>query len=492
MKYKIIGIVLTVCMLVGTFATYLVTEPEQGRYHQHISAKIQPECTDHGDEKFCTHLPLVQIDTHGQEIPGKTIRDENKVKIGYTTTPEGEDRIKASIKIFDSHEHRNHLDDAPELESGMTIHVRGNSSRSFDKSGYAIEFRDENDKRKDLSVMGMAAHSEWTLHGPFIDKTLMRNYMWYNIGGEIMDYAPNVRFCEVFVNDEYEGVYVMIEKITAGTNGARLNLSVDKKDNSYSGYLLQMDKTANNPDKKADTFTGYALRRKHEIEIMFPREGSLTPELKSSIEKDFSDFEKALYSYDFDSNEFGYKALIDVESFVDYFLINEFTCNYDAGWMSTFIYKDIDGKFRMCLWDFNSACDAYHHSYLNTEDFQFTDVLWYWMLIKDKDFVNRLIERYHELRQTYFSVEYLDNYIDGVIDYLGDAIDRNFDRWGYTFGVDYDKFTPQERNPRSYEDAVEAMRLFIHTRSENMDKNIESLRQFCAESRIKKFVENAN
>ena len=38
MKYKIIGIVLTVCMLVGTFATYLVTEPEQGRYHQQISA----------------------------------------------------------------------------------------------------------------------------------------------------------------------------------------------------------------------------------------------------------------------------------------------------------------------------------------------------------------------------------------------------------------------------------------------------------------------
>ena len=206
MKYKIIGIVLTVCILVGSFATYLAVQPEKGRYHQHLSAKVQPECTDHGDKKFCTHLPLVQIDTYGQEIPGKTIRDENKVKLGYTTTPEGEDRIKAGIKIFDSQEHRNHLDDTPDLESGMTIHIRGNSSRSFDKSGYAIEFRDEDDERRDRSVMGMDPHSEWSLHGPYLDKTLMRNYMWYNIAGEFMDYAPNVRFCEVFVNDEYEGV----------------------------------------------------------------------------------------------------------------------------------------------------------------------------------------------------------------------------------------------------------------------------------------------
>ena len=43
----------------------------------------------------------------------------------------------------------------------------------------------------------MDPHHEWVLHGPFLDKTLIRNYMWYNIAGEIMDYAPNVRFCEV-------------------------------------------------------------------------------------------------------------------------------------------------------------------------------------------------------------------------------------------------------------------------------------------------------
>ena len=45
----------------------------------------------------------------------------------------------------------------------------------------------------------------------------------------------------------------------------------------------------------------------------------------------YAAFEKALYSYDYDHRKYGYKNLIDVDSFVDYFLINEFTCNYDAG-----------------------------------------------------------------------------------------------------------------------------------------------------------------
>ena len=70
----------------------------------------------------------------------------------------------------------------------------------------------------------MDAHYEWALHGPYLDKSLIRNYMWYNIAGEIMDYAPNVRFCEVVLNGEYKGLYVMTETITNGTD-CRVNIS---------------------------------------------------------------------------------------------------------------------------------------------------------------------------------------------------------------------------------------------------------------------------
>lgn len=183
--------------------------------------------------------------------------------------------------------------------------------------------------------------------------------MWYNIAGEIMDYAPNVRFCEVMINGEYMGLYVLAENITAGENGARLNLSVDKKDNSFTGYLLRMDQGSTNPIKNIDTFSVYSKRFPNKVDIVYPGASNLTPEIAESIRQDFSQFEKAIYSFDYDNKKYGYETMIDTQSFVDYFIINELALNYDAGWLSTYIYKDIDGKYKMCIWDFNSACDNY-------------------------------------------------------------------------------------------------------------------------------------
>lgn len=73
------------------------------------------------------------------------------------------------------------------------------------------------------------------------------------------------------------------------------------------------------------------------------------------------DFEKTLYSYDYDTEPYAWWEQADMSSFVDYFILNEFTCNYDAGWLSTYIYRDVRGKYKMCIWDFNSACDNYSH-----------------------------------------------------------------------------------------------------------------------------------
>ena len=114
------------------------------------------------------------------------------------------------------------------------------------------------------------------------------------------------------------------------------------------------------------------------------------------------------------------------------------------------------------------------------------------MLMKDENFTNLIIQRYHELRKTYLSEEYLYGYIDGCIEYLGDAVERNFDRWGYTFYPEHDSLVPSERNSRSYGEAVEDMKEFIKARGEWMDENIETLKQYSEKSKIKKFDEAAN
>ena len=108
------------------------------------------------------------------------------------------------------------------------------------------------------------------------------------------------------------------------------------------------------------------------------------------------------------------------------------------------------------------------------------------MMFKDENFVNRVIERYRELRKTYLSEEYLNQYIDDVVAYLGPAIDRNFEVWGYTFET-YTPLRPKERNPENYQEAISQMKDFIHVRGRWMDENIDILQQYSHPSKNKKF-----
>lgn len=489
MKYRLFFIIpFAVVFIIAASMLAFIERDEIERYHQHTDEEPKAECA-HGNDVFCTHLPVIQIDTGGTEIPGKLLPGRNTA---YTVAEDGSDTIVCGLKLTDNEGKNNHFEDVPAVESLARIRVRGRSSRLFDKLGYAIRLVDENGENNPQMMAGMDSHHEWALHGPFLDKTLLRNYMWYNIAGEIMDYAPNVRFCELFINGEYMGVYVLVETITAGENGARLNLSVDKKDNSFTGYLLRMDNGSDNPIKNIEPFSVYSYRFPNGTDIVYPGAKNLTEEIAEGIRQDFSDFEKAVYSFDYDNDKYGYETLIDVESFVDYFIINEFALNYDAGWLSTYIYKDIDGKFRMCIWDFNSACDNYQESHVDNMNFYFQYNVWYVMMMKDEKFVEAIIERYEELRKGILSEEYLMNYIDETIEYLGPAIDRNYEKWGYIFDEDHNLLITDERNPRSYEEAIEQIKTAIIERGKWMDENIHTLRQYAAESKVKKYNEHTD
>ena len=476
MKYKIIALTL-VALLLGVIACGSVMprimKTENDRYHQHLEAEEKKACRHEGDV-FCTHLPVIVIDTGGVEIPGKAFLDENGDS-HYTTTPEGEEEITATVSILDGEECHNHLSDQAAVSTLARVRVRGNSSRHFIKLGYSLNFVDDTDANVSHSVMGMDPHHEWVLHGPILDKTLIRNYVWYNVAGEVMDYAPNVRFCEAFINGEYMGLYLMVESVTAGDNDSRLQLSINRKNNTFTGYCLRVD-DGSNEIKDLNTFSMYTYQTEGVVDSVYPGTSNLTPEMKARIQKDFSAFERILYSGDYNDPRYGYEAYIDVDSFVDYFILNEFSSNYDAGARSTYIYKEVGGPYKLCVWDFNSALDNYQEQAVDPEMFLLQNRVWFNALIQDGRFTERVIQRYRELRETYLSEEYLNRYIDETIAYLGDAIDRNNERWDKDFT--YDLLRPSERNPDSYEEAVQDMKQYIHVRGEWMDENIDMLRQY--------------
>lgn len=433
------------------------------RIHQHL-ANTKKVYTEEGE--FNTHLPIVNIDTFGEVIPGAL--GEN-------------DTIRTKIQIFDDGEKNNKVTDVPAIDILSEIRIRGASSREFDKKNYLLKFVNEDGSSNKKSVMGMGDSNEWILHGPFLDKTLIRNYMWYNIGAEIMGYAPNCRFCEVIINGEYKGLYLMVDSIEVGEN--KINILENKKDSIVSSYIIRLDRGSLNENKNLYNFTKYTKRIKkdQQIDIIYPKIDEKNLKVKEYIEKDLSKFEKSLYSFDYKQ----YRKFIDIDSFVDYFIINEFTQNYDAGNLSTFVYKNIDGKLKFCIWDFNSSCNNYRKSTID-KDFDLEFDIWYDMLLKDEAFVNKIIYRYRQLRKTYLNEDYLLNYMDETIAYLGDAKTRNFDKWGYTFLPEND-LLPEGRKVGSYEEAVQKMKDFIKKRGKWLDEHIEELYQFSHESVNKKY-----
>lgn len=176
-----------------------------------------------------------------------------------------------------------------------------------------------------------------------------------------------------------------------------------------------------------------------------------------------------------------------MDSFVDYFIINEVTQNTDAGLYSTYFYKDVSGKLKMCVWDFNNCCDNYIEDQTPMAGFFMQYRPWYFMLCKDEAFMEKVITRYHQLRKGILSEEAVESYIAGVQSYLGPAIERNFEKWGYSFLPEKDLLYEDERKIGSYEAAVEQYETRLVRRMRWMDEHIEDLRSYSHESINKKF-----
>lgn len=473
MKKKLLYFSATIIVLVISIFASIYMQHHEKRYHQHIEDVKTEGCAHTSTNDFCSNLPIVIVSTNGNEI--LNVIDDAEVN-------------SINISIIDNSSAMNHFNDIPSNVEIANMKIRGNSSKYFDKKSYRLKFLDEDGNGKNVNVMNMGADNSWVLNGPFLDKTLIRNYMCMNISGEIMQYAPDVKFCELFIDEKYMGVYVMMESITR--NKSRVDISGINEKLNKTGYILRLDRGST---ENINNFTKYSYRlgNNNVINIEYPTSSKLTYELKNYIETDLSTFEKSLYSFDYKDNEYGYVKYIDISSFVDYFIINEFFINIDAGSYSTYLYKDIGEKLKLCVWDFNNSSDNYMERSFNEEEFFMTEKPWFYMLVKDEDFVKRIIWRYKELRKSVLSEEYLMNYIDETVDYLGDAIGRNYSVWGYSFEPENldmsNRLDPIERNLRSYDEAITQLKTTIIKRGNWLDDNIDVLLQYCHESRTKKF-----
>ena len=144
-----------------------------------------------------SNLPIIVIDTDGEEITSEG-KAEGIMKVYYK-----EDGSMNSIN-----------DEPNDYNGAIEIKLRGQTSLIlFDKKSYRFETVNVEGKDSTVNLLGMPKESDWILHGPFSDKSLMRNALLYTMADDILSYAPRVQMVEIIVNDDYKGVYLFTEKI---------------------------------------------------------------------------------------------------------------------------------------------------------------------------------------------------------------------------------------------------------------------------------------
>jgi hypothetical protein len=294
-----------------------------------------------------------------------------------------------------------HQDDPADAGGSALFRYRGNSSRWFTKGNFLLKTVKDGDPLDDrrMELLGMNSGKEWALHGPFLDKTLMRNYMCMNLSAEVMGtWTPDSRFCELILDGEYQGVYLLMETIDVDPN--RLNLREYEPGDPVFSYLVRIEPYTN-PEKVLDNFSLYSYRMEpwRRLELLYPGTANQTRRVREYVQVDYSEVERMLYSVEMLDGSDSWRQELDMDSFVNYYIIMEFFGINDTFAASTYFYRDVRGKLAIGpVWDYNNALGNFLRP-ISSREFLLSQRGWYAKLMQDEDFVERVISRYRQRRR---------------------------------------------------------------------------------------------
>jgi hypothetical protein len=296
--------------------------------------------------------------------------------------------------------------------------------------------------------------SDWILFAPYNDKSLIRDALMYKLSNMIGRYASKSRYCELILNDNYMGIYVLFEKVKRDKN--RVDISKNSftdsdGDEITGGYILKIDKwSGSGNDGWNSNFPPYAgSTKKISYQYDYPKPRDITSAQKNYIQNFINEFESAVYSPNFNDSLSGYSKYADVNSMVDFFLLNEMSKNVDAYRLSSYMHKHKESQYPKIIfgpiWDFNlafgnanyydaSLIPGWQLDYLTSNsDFLSNDgfqvPFWWKKIFNDPAFKEKLKDRWKELRKNQFKNDNIFAEIDSLVYLLDESRVRNFEKW---------------------------------------------------------------
>ncbi|MBN2412409.1 CotH kinase family protein [candidate division KSB1 bacterium] len=409
-----------------------------------------------------SNLPIIVIDTNG-----KHIRDDERIFVDMGAIDNGPGRCNYLTDPFNDYNGK------------IAIETRGSATGGYPKGQYRFETEDSLGENLNVSLLGLPVENDWILYGPYTDdQSLIRNVLAYKLSNDIGRYASRTRFCELVLNNDYRGLYILMEKIKRDNDRvdiAEMDSAAIAGDDVTGGYIIKIDKW------EGENIGIWESENHIYYQYHYPKADEIVQEQMDYIQNFMNDFETIMLNLDKMGGPLpAYETVIDVPSFIDHFLLNEFPKNVDAYRISAYLYKQNarqGGKlFAGPIWDFNLSFGNawYEEDKFVTDTWQvdysisirpwdgYRVPFWWPPLVKYPAFTSRLKQRWNELKFTHFDKDSIYTTIDVLADSINEARLRNVARWPVT-----------EKQP--YEDEIAQMKQWISDRWDFMDANLSLL-----------------
>ena len=366
--------------------------------------RVKAETDSAGTVK--TGLPVVYVTTsNGAGITSKTEFVTASFSVRGTKTLPGMDAVSCRVR------------------------GRGNTTWTWPKKPYLVALDEK------ASVLGMPKHKRWVLLANFMDRTLMRNLVSMKVASMTgLDWTPGCVPVELVLNGQHKGSYLLIEQVRVDKN--RVNITeMTKNDNAgeavTGGYLLELDFHYDNDVQWTDEHGGcdqWGRNGGIPFGVKYPDSDDLTDQQLAYIKKYVSDTAEAIYGDNFTDPEKGYAKYIDVDSFIDYWIVFEVMGNHELrNPGSVFMHKDRGGKLVAGpCWDFDWGVLSFRTSPQAEYDLLNDDAIWYARLFQDSAFRAKVRARFQELLP---ELKKIPDYMDECEKLLTESAKLNFAMW---------------------------------------------------------------
>lgn len=366
---------------------------------------------------------------------------------------DGEKRIKSKEQYVDAdffiYENYNSYENSKGSKYRGKIRGRGNTTWTFRKKPYLVKLKEES------SILEMPAAQKWTIRPFMTDKSKVRDAYATFIASKILNsgvWTPSFKFVNLYLNNNFSGLYCIYEKVEQGENRIKLP----------EGSFLFVVNSRMNKEWNFRSNQG----------VPFSLVDNYVPEDKFLYEKGIlQSIEDQIYLPD-NSKVFDF---IDKDSFVDWYLISEFSKNRDSNFMaSCFMYFDSQKQklFMGPVWDFDIAFGGSHmdKNYL-PEDSWINKFHWYKELWRNDEFKSAVKHRWNEKKE---ELKNSFSYMNTLAEKLAPSAEIDDLVWR-TLGRKQWPHTPGYKKRKTYDSEVNYVLDWCGKRYEWMDSFINSL-----------------